>query len=174
MISSLFSPKKKDKALLEAYNLAVSEHANRVCAYASKLVKDTNFAKDLTQDAYIKLWKHRKEIDFDKVKSWLFTTTYRLCIDHLRKKSIVVLGTENNTEPWTTPENCDVKEIIQDAMERLNEVQKSILLLRDYEGYDYKEIGNIMELNESQVKVYLFRARKAMKTYIGTPETIIG
>lgn len=60
----------------------------------------------------------------------------------------------------------ELKEIIDSALDVLPEQHKSILLLRDYEGYNYKEIGEIMKLNESQVKVYLFRARKKVKEQI--------
>jgi RNA polymerase sigma-70 factor (ECF subfamily) len=48
-----------------------------------------------------------------------------------------------------------------------------VLLLRDYEGYDYAEIGQITGLNESQVKVYIFRARTFLKNYIGKIEAVI-
>ena len=51
-------------------------------------------------------------------------------------------------------------------MEKLTNLQKSIILLRDLEGYNYKEIGIMLNLNESQVKVYLFRARKKIKDQI--------
>ena len=60
----------------------------------------------------------------------------------------------------------ELKEIIDKALNELPEQHKTILLLRDYEGYNYKEIGEIMKLNESQVKVYLFRARKKVKEQI--------
>jgi RNA polymerase sigma-70 factor (ECF subfamily) len=55
----------------------------------------------------------------------------------------------------------------------LPEIQKSVILLRDYEGYSYEEIGNIAGLNESQVKVYIYRARLFLKEYIGTMERVI-
>jgi RNA polymerase sigma-70 factor (ECF subfamily) len=60
----------------------------------------------------------------------------------------------------------ELKEIIDMAMKKLPELHKSILLLRDLEGYNYKEIGEMLNLNESQVKVYLFRARKKIKDQI--------
>ena len=56
-----------------------------------------------------------------------------------------------------------MKELIDKGLARLPEQQRSIILLRDLEGYNYKEIGEILDLSESQVKVYLFRARKKMK-----------
>ena len=60
----------------------------------------------------------------------------------------------------------ELKEIIDLAMEKLTDLQKSIILLRDLEGYNYKEIGEMLDLNEPQVKVYLFRARKKIKDQI--------
>ena len=67
----------------------------------------------------------------------------------------------------------DLKEILNEALEKLPEIQKSVVLLRDYEGYNYTEIGEITGLKESQVKVYIFRARKFLKEYIGAMENVI-
>ena len=66
-----------------------------------------------------------------------------------------------------------LKEILNMGLEQLPEIQKTVLLLRDYEGYDYQEIGDITNLTESQVKVYIFRARTFLKNYIGKIETVI-
>jgi len=67
-----------------------------------------------------------------------------------------------------TTENTysDLKEILDEAVAKLPEIQRSVLLLRDYEGYSYDEIGEMTGLNESQVKVYIFRARSFLKSYI--------
>jgi len=67
----------------------------------------------------------------------------------------------------------DINEILHKAIEKLPDIQRSVLLLRDYEGYSYKEIGEITELNESQVKVYIYRARMFLKDYIGDLEKVI-
>jgi RNA polymerase sigma-70 factor (ECF subfamily) len=66
-----------------------------------------------------------------------------------------------------------LSEIITLAIERLPEIQRTVIMLRDYEGYSYKEIGEITNLNESQVKVYIYRARVALKDYIGSLEKVI-
>jgi len=71
-----------------------------------------------------------------------------------------------------TPVN-NAKEILQDALGRLNETQRSLVMLKDYEGYSYEEIGRITGLNESQVKVYLHRARIQLKAYIVKMENVI-
>jgi RNA polymerase sigma-70 factor (ECF subfamily) len=65
--------------------------------------------------------------------------------------------------PVSESHRFEVKEILDKCLESLPPIQRSILLLRDLEGYDYKEIGGILDLTESQVKVYLFRARQKLK-----------
>ena len=59
--------------------------------------------------------------------------------------------------------NFELKEIVEIVTETLPQIQKSILLLRDMEGYNYKEIAELLDLSEAQVKVYLFRARRKIK-----------
>ena len=62
---------------------------------------------------------------------------------------------------------------LEKALNKLPEIQKSVVLLRDYEGYSYEEIGEICGLKESQVKVYIFRARTFLKNYIGSIEKVV-
>jgi RNA polymerase sigma-70 factor (ECF subfamily) len=67
----------------------------------------------------------------------------------------------------------DLKEVLHNAIGQLNDVQRSVVLLRDYEGYSYQEIADITGLNETQVKVYIFRARQFLKQYIGTMQNVL-
>ena len=66
-----------------------------------------------------------------------------------------------------------LKDILNDAIKKLPDVQRSVILLRDYEGYSYEEIGKMTDLSESQVKVYIYRARVFLKEYIGSLENVI-
>ena len=70
-------------------------------------------------------------------------------------------------------EQIDIKVLLEQALAQLPENQRSIVLLRDYEGYAYKEIAEILKMSETQVKVYLFRARKKLKQYLGSIQHII-
>lgn len=67
----------------------------------------------------------------------------------------------------------DLSEILSDAVKLLPDIQRTVVLLRDYEGYSYKEIGDITELSEAQVKVYIYRARIFLKNYIGKMEVVV-
>ena len=66
----------------------------------------------------------------------------------------------------------NLKKILMEALNKLNETQRSLVMLKDYEGYSYEEIGSIMSLNESQVKVYLHRARLILKNYLVSKENV--
>lgn len=154
------------------YNQAVCDYSNRVCRFVDGLLKDSEAAKDIVQECYMKLWEHRESIDFSKSKPWLFTTAYRLSLNYLRKNNRLVHHSLLPEQSFEL-DNPDLKKIVNDSLELLNEVQRTIVLLKDYEGYSYEEIGKILDLNESQVKVYLFRARKKVKQYIGDLQLVL-
>ena len=78
---------------------------------------------------------------------------------------------ESSKISWSRQTN--LKQELERALQQLTPLQKSLILLKDYEGYSYDEIGKITSLNASQVKVYLHRARMQMKEYIGKIENLI-
>ena len=82
------------------------------------------------------------------------------------------LGINDDLNKYS-PEFTGVNEILHKAVMRLNETQRTVVLLRDYEGYSYQEIAEITNLSETQVKVYIFRARKFLKEIIGKKENVL-
>lgn len=147
------------------YNITVKEHSGRLFGYCFKFLQNREDADDIVQDAYKKLWENRKKVEFTKSKSWLFTTAHNAMINFKVKKSRMVsmeILPENSTKALFS-KRLETKEIIEKALKNLPPLQKSIVLMRDMEGYNYKEIGEVLDLSESQVKVYLFRARKKLK-----------
>jgi len=156
------------------YNISVDEYSDDIYRFILKNIRDEERSKDIVQDAYIKLWKKASGVSFDKARSYLFTTAYRLMIDQIRRIKVEIDYSANKSVgTHEINEYFDLKEILDEAASKLPEIQKSVLLLRDYEGYSYNEIGEICGLSESQVKVYIYRARLAMKTYIGCLERVI-
>ena len=150
----------------EEYNRTVNDLSHRLFGFVFKLTKDEEDANDLVQDAFMKLWSNRKKVEFKKAKSWLFTTAHNAFINFIKKSNRQVRMEEGADISFESKNRFELKEIIDMAMEKLTDLQKSIILLRDLEGYNYKEIGEMLDLNESQVKVYLFRARKKIKDQI--------
>lgn len=156
------------------YNKCVDNFSDSAYRFAVKMLKDKNMCQDIVQDAFEKLWLRLDEVAFDKAKSYLFTTVYHATIDIIRRNKRIGENIEvEKISSVTFIETPDLKEIIQRALALLPEDQKSVVLLRDYEGYSYEEIGSITGLTESQVKVYIYRARLFIKGYIGNLENVI-
>lgn len=156
------------------YNTCVDRHADGLYRFMLRHVRDTEKAKDLVQDAFAKVWLKIDEIDPSKAKSYLFSTGYHTMIDLLRREKKKGDFEEVDVNKLAHSEQfSDLNEVLHEALNTLPEIQKSVVLLRDYEGYNYAEIGEICALSEAQVKVYIFRARKALRAYIGTIETVL-
>jgi RNA polymerase sigma factor (sigma-70 family) len=151
----------------QEYNTAVETLSHRLFGYVFKSLRNREDSNDIVQESFMKLWINRGKVETPKAKSWLFTTAHNALINFVKKSgrmsSLDALQIDRGKDDKHV---FELKEIIDKALAVLPEQHKSILLLRDYEGYNYKEIGEIMDLNESQVKVYLFRARKKVKEQI--------
>jgi RNA polymerase sigma factor (sigma-70 family) len=159
---------------LNEYNQCVESYADGVFRFVMKQIRDKDAAKDIVQDSFEKMWRKIDSIDAARSKTYLFTTAYHTLVDYTRKESKKADFSEVNfNEHAHSKQYSDLKEILNQGLEQLPEIQKSVLLLRDYEGYDYAEIGKITSLSESQVKVYIFRARTFLKNYIGKMEAVI-
>ena len=161
------------KMTLEEYNMCVDTFADGMYRFVLKNLKDTDQAKDIIQDCFEKLWIRYSTVSFEKAKSYLFTSAYHTMIDVIRKNKHFENSDEKMNEPFHTKQYSDISEVLQQALETLPEDQKAVLLLRDYEGYSYQEIEEITGLNASQVKVYIYRARMALKEYLGSIELVI-
>lgn len=156
------------------YNDCVRQYADNVYRFILKNLKHEEDARDVVQSAFEKMWRNRAEVEADKCKSFLFTVAYNQMIDHLRKAKRVTLKEEFREDASVSYKQVNnAKKILEEALARLNETQRSLVMLKDYEGYSYEEIGQIMGLSDSQVKVYLHRARLQLKNYLVKPENVI-
>ena len=152
---------------VEEYNKSVDLFSDGIYRFILKNIKDEDNAKDIVQDTYEKLWVRSSEVSFEKVKSYLFSTAYHTMIDKIRKEKRMVNSDYIEESSYLhTDSYTDLNEVLNEAINRLPEIQRSVILLRDYEGYSYQEIAEITNLSESQVKVYIYRGRMALKSYI--------
>ena len=159
---------------VDQYNESVDLYSDGLYRFILKSIRDTDKAKDIIQDSYEKLWVRVDEVNYEKVKSYLFSTAYHTMIDLIRKEKRITTMDGINQEIYVDVQKSpDLQNVLHEAVNRLPEIQRTVVMLRDYEGYSYEEIGEITNLNESQVKVYIFRARAFLKNYIGSLETVI-
>lgn len=146
----------------------VERYQDHTWTLARYLLKDRAEAEDVCQEAFLKLWHHRDEVDPDKVKAWLMKVTRNACLDRLRRR--------HPTEEWTERHGMDGaagpgddarrEELglwLRRAIGALREPYRSLVVLRDVQQYTYEEVADALELSLAQVKVYLHRARKQLR-----------
>lgn len=158
----------------EDYNDCVKLYADGLYRFMLKSTRQVEDARDLVQSSFEKLWEHRAEVNAAKSKSYLFTIGYHKMIDMNRKNRRLEFREELPDQAEHSPRNPHrLKEVLEKALDRLNERQRSLVLLKDYEGYSYEEIADITGLNITQVKVTLHRARLVLKEWLVSVENVL-
>ena len=156
------------------YNGCVDTFSDNVYRFVLKSLRDTEAARDIVQEAFLRLWENREAVIGGKEKSYLFTIAYRLVVDHVRGQSRYAGSDALKNRAGSAESGYNnLGEVLSQALDTLGETQRNLILLRDYEGYSYKEIGEMTGLTEPQVKVYIFRARNVLKEKIGPLSEII-
>jgi len=152
----------------------VQHFADNVYRFVLKNIRNQADAEDIVQNSFEILWKKHEEVSFEKGKSYLFMVARNNMIDQIRKrKRAGITDDESKADRAVDMEYTGASEAIDYALSQLPDIQRQCVLLRDYEGYSYKEIGELTGLNESQVKVYIFRARKTLQKILVNPENVL-
>ena len=156
------------------YNECVTRYADNVYRFILKNLGHEEDARDVVQSAFEKLWVNKDNVDNERSKSYLFTIAYNQMIDHIRKHKRVSLRDEFAEEVriQDRPQH-NMKKVLEEALARLSETARSLVLLKDYEGYSYEEIGEITKLTTDQVRVYLHRARLKLRNYLISPQQVL-
>lgn len=156
------------------FNDCVNLYADNVYRFIVKNLKHEQDARDVVQASFEKMWINRDKVEHERSKSYLFTVAYHQMIDLIRKNKKTKLEEDFSSSSRTTEEpQSEIKKLLNQALYRLSETQRSLVLLKDYEGYSYEEIAVITSLSISQVKVYLHRARIQLKNYLVKPENVL-
>lgn len=156
------------------YNNCVTQYADNVYRFILKNLGHEEDARDVVQSTFEKLWLNREQVDAARSKSYLFTIAYHQMIDHLRKNKRVQLQEDFREDLRVQNRSgSNLRKVLDEALSRLSDTARSLVLLKDYEGYSYAEIGQITGLSETQVKVYLHRARLQLKNYLVSVETVL-
>lgn len=158
----------------KTFNKVVEQHADSLYRYALKQAGSESLAGDFVQDAFEVLWQKRNQVDRSRIRSYLYSIVHHRIIDYHRKmqREVDYEGISGD-QYYYFQEYKGAKEMIDHLLDQLSTEQKSVLLLRDYEGYSYKEIAAITSLSESQVKVYIHRARKYLRNYIVKKDNLL-
>lgn len=150
------------------YRHWVKTYQNQAWTVARYILKDAQEAEDATQEAFVKLWNNRDNIDPERVKPWLMKVTRNGCLDRLRRRRETVEFDENQMtgEVGGPMQDVAANELgawLKRAIAGLNEPYRSLVVLRDVNQHSYEEVAGMLELNLAQVKTYLHRARKQLR-----------
>ncbi len=151
------------------YNQCVHQYADRLYRFALRMLSDPLDAEDVVQLVFERLWKRHDQVKVEAVKSYLFTSVHRACIDQFRKRQTQRKAMEymERNEPLIPHDDLENRQLIEEGLKRLSHEYKSLVMLRDYEGYSYQEIAELTDQSLSQVKIKLFRARKKLQFFLG-------
>lgn len=146
---------------------------------ALRITLDRAEAEDVVQDTLIKVWNRRDEwAQFDSIEAYCLTIARNLAIDRSQKMEAQHIGLTPETQEMPdalTPdrqlEDSERLKLVLQLVNELPEKQRTILQLRDIEGKSYKEIADLLQVTEEQVKVNLFRARQRIKLKYNEIET---
>jgi RNA polymerase sigma factor (sigma-70 family) len=178
----------------EDFNTCVDLYSDSLYRYVLKMVDDKDTAKDIMSDIYQKLWTaiHRKEkhlvvygkkrekiiypLEMKSIRSYLFTLAFTMSIKELKRKKrtepiedgVDYPGYETNI--WVY---VDVRERVDKALNNLEYTLQSVLMLRDYDRWTYKEIGEVMQVSEIDARKLVFEAREALKKQLKKVEMYI-
>ncbi|WP_339696259.1 RNA polymerase sigma factor [uncultured Roseivirga sp.] len=145
---------------------------NKLYRFAFNIVKDEELAKDVVQECMIKVWEKRDEVKhINNLEAWCMQVTRNKALDKLRSKHVkktdlfeVEFDTRKEKDtPVVLTERNEIMNRIQFLIDALPNRQREVMQLRDIEGYSYKEIADMLEIDINLVKTNLFRARRKLK-----------
>ncbi len=142
---------------------------DKIFRFSRTLLGSSYEAEDVTQDIYEKLWIKKEELSkYDSIESFVIQSTKNLCYDKIRHRKVVIKNSAEikQVSPSSTePENdhAETSELIRNAIQKLPKKQKTIMHLRDIEGYEFSEISKITGDDLNAIRVNLSRARKSVK-----------
>ena len=180
-VDEIFLIKSSQSGDIDSFEKLIESHKQRVYGIALKMTKNREDALDASQDALIKVYRSIGKFSFkSSFSTWLYRIVVNCCIDHIKKQKKLVLiqggdedGRENiidRIEEKDTPESILEKKIkkqeIKRAFDELEEEFKTVVILRDIEGFSYDEIARINDISLGTVKSRISRGRKKLRDII--------
>jgi RNA polymerase sigma-70 factor (ECF subfamily) len=177
---------KSQKGDYRAFDDLVLRHRGRVYAMIQNMVKNEADAWDLSQEVFLKVWKALPRFEARaKFSTWLYRIVHNVVYDWMRKRKLESAGEfddtlmkesriaagartipQQNASPDEALHNDELRVKIEDAMAKLSSDHQEIVLLREVQGMDYKEIAEILDISMGTVMSRLFYARKKLQTLL--------
>ncbi len=143
-----------------AWKVFVELYGKRILNYIYGFIKQKQTAEELTQEVFLRVYRNIEKIEPKKefLESYIFKVAKNISIDHWRKEKKKKLMYEGTFFESSEPE-YELKDIVWKAMDMLSDDLRSILILREFDGYSYEEISQIEKIPVGTVKSKLNRAK---------------
>lgn len=152
------------KGSAEAFNFLYEKYQNKLYWFCVRMLGDSEAAKDAFQDTFIKVYDKRKDFKGENFTSWLFTIARHVCLNVIRsRKEFNELEEDAQITDSLRESDIGMKDYIEKALLKLPVVYREVLILREYEDCSYQEIAEILNIDLSNAKVRVHRARILMR-----------
>lgn len=167
----------------EAFEELVGRHADKIYARACSMVRNRDDAYDLSQEAWIKAWQRLKQFHGDSsFATWITRITINVCLDFMRRQKRAYFestetleetlgGVERllppvDVDPLERLDREELRQRIDAAMEQLTDAHRTVLILHEFEGLEYKEVARRMNCSLGTVMSRLFYARRRLASLL--------
>ncbi len=156
----------------KAFERLVKETQNKVYAVCLNMLKNPHDAQDAAQDTFIKAYRSLAAFKAEsKIETWLTRIAVNTCLDMLRKRREMsdiddALELADEKTPETEAESRELRTLVRKAVNQLPPDMRSVVVLRDIEGYSYDDIAGMLNLNLGTVRSRLSRARERLKNIL--------
>lgn len=174
--------KRCQKGDVDAFEMLIDKHQKIAYNIAFKMLNNKEDAMDISQEAFIKIYKSIGKFNFKaSFTTWMYRIVVNTCLDFLKKKKTTYSLDDNIKTPdgeikkeiaddKNTPEKIIEKKMtrqnVHDSIKKLNEIHKTVIILRDIQGFSYDEIAEITGTSKGTIKSRISRARSALKQII--------
>lgn len=157
---------------LPAFNLIVDQWKDKIHRFAYRFLMDSDDANEVTQKTFIKAYQKIDTLDEPgKFSPWIYRVANNLCIDELRRAGRIRVdsvadwsGHEGESKsPQKNLEKSELSELLQKALMTLPDEQRVVIVMKQYEGFTFKEISEILQQPENTVKSRMYYGLKSMR-----------
>ena len=161
---------------MTGYEEVISQQQRKVFSFAHYFLGSPEEAEDVTQEVFLKLWRHWPEIDLTRVRPWLLRVTRNACYDRLRQRrsmsrviqvdaapEVVEASPTQESDPETQTQRADFRRHVTQALQRLSEPYRTVLILREIQGLRYRDISEILDMPLNTVRVNIHRGRRLLR-----------
>jgi RNA polymerase sigma-70 factor (ECF subfamily) len=155
----------------KAFVILYHRYKHSVYAYSMKMLGNPDAAKDVVQGVFLKLFERSNQIrNPERFRIWLFTMVRNDCLVYLKREGVYAEGRDNTSNDDSKgienqscdPTNNELAHLVKLALRKLSPEHREVLILREYQSLSYREIADVINTTESNVKFRLFTARRKL------------